>query len=136
MSVAEAVYRIVVRGVRSAAPLFARGGSKLARGLRGRRDAAEALVSWGEVCRRPGSPAAWFHAPSVGEGLQARSVMEILGREVPGVQLAFTHFSPSAVALARRMPADVAGYLPWDLPDEMGAVLDAVRPSLLAFTKT
>jgi len=136
MSVAEAIYRIVVRGVRSAAPFFARGGSKLARGLRGRRDAVELLVSWGEEWRRPRSPAVWFHAPSVGEGLQARSVIESLEREVPGIQLAFTHFSPSAVALARRMPVDVAGYLPWDLPDEMGAVLDALRPDLVAFTKT
>jgi 3-deoxy-D-manno-octulosonic-acid transferase len=34
------------------------------------------------------------------------------------------------------MPADVAGYLPWDLPDEMGPVLDAVSPDVVVFTKT
>lgn len=136
MSVAEAIYRVVVRGIRAAAPLCSRGGSKLARGIRGRRDAAAPLISWAEAHRRAGAPAAWFHAPSAGETLQARSVMESLGRRLPGLQIAFTHFSPSAVSLARRMPADVAGYLPWDLPDETGCVLDALRPDLLAFTKT
>jgi 3-deoxy-D-manno-octulosonic-acid transferase len=57
-------------------------------------------------------------------------------RRRAGLQVVFTHFSPSAEGTAGRMPADWAGYLPWDLPEETGEALGAVRPCLLAFTKT
>jgi 3-deoxy-D-manno-octulosonic-acid transferase len=52
------------------------------------------------------------------------------------MQVVYTHFSSSAEALARRMPADAATYLPWDLSRIMSEVLDAVRPSAVVFTKT
>jgi 3-deoxy-D-manno-octulosonic-acid transferase len=77
-----------------------------------------------------------MHAPSVGEGLQARAVLEAWRALRPELQVLYTHFSPSAVELARRMPADVAGYLPWDLPGEMARVLDAASPDVVVFTKT
>lgn len=93
-------------------------------------------MSWGVEHRESSRPCAWFHAPSVGEGLQARAVLEALHRRREDLQAVYTHFSPSAEALARRMPAEHAGYLPWDLPDEMGPVLDAVRPGVMVFTKT
>jgi len=32
--------------------------------------------------------------------------------------------------------AEVATYLPWDLPETMGGVLDSVRPNAVVFTKT
>ncbi|MFB3040682.1 MAG: glycosyltransferase N-terminal domain-containing protein, partial [Candidatus Poribacteria bacterium] len=78
----------------------------------------------------------WFHAPSVGEALQALAVIGALRQRDPGVQIAFTHFSPSAARLASRMSVDVAGYLPWDLPGPIGQVLDAMSPELIVFTKT
>ena len=34
------------------------------------------------------------------------------------------------------MPADFAGTLPWDVPDEAGRAARALRPTLLVFTKT
>jgi len=136
MNPALALYRATQRTLRVATPLVGRGGSKLARGIAGRRAAASRLVEWGRTSRQPDRPGAWIHAPSVGEGLQARAVLEAWRTLRPGLQALYTHFSPSATELARRMPADVAGYLPWDLPDEMGAVLDAVAPDLVVFTKT
>lgn len=136
MPIQEALYRLAVRGIRGVSPLFARGSSKLARGLRGRRTAAAELVAWGREERDPGRPLAWFHAPSVGEGFQARAVAEALRDLRPDVQVVHTYFSPSAEAFADRLPADTVGFLPWDLPDETGPVLDALRPDLLAFTKT
>lgn len=132
----EGIYRLAVRGVRALAPVLARGESKVARGVRGRRDAAEKLVAWGREARDPDRPLVWFHAPSVGEGFQARAVAEALRELRPDVQLVHTYFSPSAEAFAEGLPADVVGFLPWDLPDEVGPVLDALRPDLLAFTKT
>jgi len=129
-------YRAAQRILRGVAPMLGRGESKLARGIVGRRAAASRLAGWGAVSREAGRPGAWLHAPSVGEGLQARAVLEAWKAVRPELQVVYTHFSPSAVELARRMPADVAGYLPWDLPGEMARVLDATRPDLVAFTKT
>lgn len=130
------LYDPLVRLLRAAAPLGARGRSKLARGIRGQREAASVLAAWGRENRDPHRPLAWFHAPSVGEGLQARAVMEELRRRRPELQLVYTHFSPSAEGLAARMPADVAGYLPWDDRRETARALDALTPDLLVFTKT
>ena len=81
-------------------------------------------------------PLLWIHAPSVGEGLQAMAVIEAVRERRSDFQIVFTHFSPSAEELAARMPADVAGPLPWDTPQEAGRSVTAVRPDVLAFTKT
>lgn len=77
----------------------------------------------------------WFHAPSVGEGLQTRPVIEALRAERPGWQLAYSFFSPSAERLARSMPVDFADYLPLDRPRDVAAALDALVPSALVFGK-
>jgi len=130
------LYRVAVRALRRSAPLLALGGPKVARGIRGRRHAAGTLVTWGRRERDPDRPTVWFHAPSVGEGLQAGAVLGALVERRPGLQVAFTHFSPSAEGLGERLGADVSAYLPWDVEASVAAVLDALRPDLLAFTKT
>src|SRR5207244_11861890 len=76
-----------------------------------------------------------MHAPSVGEGLQAKPVLETLRAEHPDWQLAFTFFSPSAERLAKNLPVDIADYLPLDRPSEVSAVLDALQPTALVFSK-
>jgi 3-deoxy-D-manno-octulosonic-acid transferase len=47
----------------------------------------------------------------------------------------YTHFSPSATGLASRIDADVADYLPFDLPGNVDRLLSAVKPDLLVFAK-
>jgi 3-deoxy-D-manno-octulosonic-acid transferase len=140
MSAVSVVYRLAQIAVRAARPLAGvlpgEGPAKLARGIAGRREADVRLAGWGRECRDPTRPLIWFHAPSVGEGLQARAVIEALRRRRREVQIVFTHFSPSAEGLAAAMPADAAGYLPWDLPGSMRRVVHALRPDALAFTKT
>lgn len=132
---AERGYEWGVRLLRVAEPLLARGGSKLARGVRGRRGTAEALEGWRRA-RPEGAPVAWFHAPSVGEGLMARAVMEALAEIRPGIEVLHTFFSPSAESLSGRMPAGLSAYLPWDVTADVRRALDVVEPSLLVFTKT
>ena len=85
--------------------------------------------------RDPARPLAWFHAASVGEGLQAESVLLELRRLVPRCQLVYTHFSPSAEPLARRLAVDAADYLPYDLPGAADRLLGALAPDLLVFSK-
>jgi 3-deoxy-D-manno-octulosonic-acid transferase len=136
MALLERLYPAAVRLARALSPLAARGDSKLARGVRGRRGAALRLEAWAARERDPARPLAWFHAPSVGEGLQARAVLEALRAERPDLQLIFTHFSPSAEALSGRMPVDATDYLPWDLPAETTGLLERLSPDLVVFTKT
>ncbi len=76
-----------------------------------------------------------MHAPSVGEGLQARPVLELARVRRPELQLAYTHFSPSAVSFARGLDVDFRDYLPFDTPGDARAALDALAPTALVFSK-
>ncbi len=129
------LYRLSVNVVTRAAPLVARFDKKVARGLDGRRGLAARLAAWAAAQRDTKRPLVWMHAPSVGEGLQAKPVLETLRAEHPDWQLAFTFFSPSAERLARNLPVDFADYLPLDRPSEVAAVLDALQPTALVFSK-
>ena len=76
-----------------------------------------------------------MHAPSVGEGLQARPVLQLMRAEYPRAQIAYTHFSPSAERFARSLGVDFADYLPFDTANDTRIALDALRPSALVFAK-
>lgn len=128
-------YRVAVRSATALLPLAARLSPKLARAHAARAGVLERLRAWGARGRDTRRPLVWFHAPSVGEGLQAESVMQALRAARPEWQIAYTHFSSSAEALARRVPADIADYLPYDTPEAAEALLDILRPSALVFTK-
>ena len=128
-------YRLGIGTAAGVAPLAARFHPKLARGLEARRGLAERLTAWGGAARDPRRPLVWIHAPSVGEGLQAKPVVDMLRATRPDWQLAYTFFSPSAERLARSLGADVADYLPWDRPAAVRTALDALRPSALIFSK-
>ncbi len=80
-------------------------------------------------------PLVWLHAPSVGEGLQARPVLEALRAAHPDWQLAYTYFSPSAESFARKLNVDFCDVLPFDGAREAAALLDAWQPDALAFVK-
>jgi 3-deoxy-D-manno-octulosonic-acid transferase len=132
----ERIYTAGVYALEALLPLAARGEGKLARGVRGRRESLPRMEAWAKRERDPSRPLVWFHAPSVGEGLQATAVLEALRARRPDLQIVYTHFSPSAESLAGRVPADFAGYLPIDTPRDVGRALDAVSPTLIVFSKT
>ena len=129
------LYRLSIRLGERTLPVAARFDKKIARGIEGRRGVAERLAAWARAQRDPNRPLVWVHAPSVGEGLQAKPVLETLRAEQPRWQLAYTFFSPSAERLAKSLPADVADYLPLDRPRHVAAVLEALRPAALVFAK-
>ncbi|MEO7361330.1 MAG: glycosyltransferase N-terminal domain-containing protein [Gemmatimonadaceae bacterium] len=80
-------------------------------------------------------PLAWFHAPSVGEGLQARPIIEALQRARPDVQIAYSFFSPSAEAFAKTLNVDIENYLPFDSESDTHALINALAPTALFFVK-
>ena len=137
MALPQALYRTALRALRALSPAMMSGESKLARGLRGRRDAHGRLSAWGRAGATASvdQPVIWVHASSVGESIQARAVIDVLRRRTPGLQVVFTFFSPSAERVCEDFPADVCSYLPWDLPGIIGPVLDAVQPSVIIFTQ-
>jgi len=117
------------------AAAVARGGGKIMESLAGRRGVVDRFVGWGEAHREPARPLAWIHAPSVGEGLQARPVIDLLRARRPDVQVVFTHYSSSAASFAARVGADYTDFLPFDTARAARAVLRSLRPDVLVFSK-
>jgi 3-deoxy-D-manno-octulosonic-acid transferase len=123
---------LIARAATSVAPT---GNSKLLRGLTERRGVLDRYRAWAATSRDMTRPLLWMHAPSVGEGLQARPVLERMRQRRGDVQLAYTHFSPSAADFARRLDVDFRDYLVLDTPGDSAAALDALRPTALVFSK-
>ncbi|MEE8268105.1 MAG: glycosyltransferase N-terminal domain-containing protein [Gemmatimonadales bacterium] len=128
-------YRAGLQAARHLVPLATPLSPKLKQGHAGRLRAVDLLRRWADAARDPRCPLVWFHASSVGEGLQAAGVLEALRRRHPDWQYAFTHFSPSASELAKSLPVDIATYLPYDVVAEVEAALEALQPSAVVFTK-
>jgi 3-deoxy-D-manno-octulosonic-acid transferase len=128
-------YRSALRLGVALAPVAGLLNPRTRAALRARRDAGERLLEWARTGRDASRPLVWFHASSVGEGLQAQSVLGHLRRLCPECQVIYTHFSPSAEALAARLPVEVADYLPYDLPNAMDRLLRVLEPHILVFSK-
>ena len=128
------VYGAVGQLARSAAALTPDGDAKWRKSLAARRGIRKRYQAWSRQ-RDLTRPLLWLHAPSVGEGLQARVVIDLIRSRHPEIQLAFTFFSPSAESFARSLNVDFTDYLPFDTPGDAAAVLQALRPTALVFSK-
>jgi 3-deoxy-D-manno-octulosonic-acid transferase len=62
-------------------------------------------------------------------------VLELARARRPELQLAYTHFSPSAAAFARSLDVDFQDYLPFDTPGDARVALEALAPTALVFSK-
>ncbi len=111
------------------------GESKFRRGLNARRGIVERYERWSSTSRDPARQLVWFHAPSVGEGLQAQPVIELVRAHRPEVQIVYTFYSPSAEQLSRSLKADFADYLPFDTFADADTIIATLRPSALIFSK-
>ena len=130
----DLVYGAVGQLARSAAALTPSGDSKWRRSLTARRGIRKRYAWWARH-RDLARPLLWMHAPSVGEGLQARVVIDLVRRRRPDIQLAYTFYSPSAESFAHSLSVDFVDYLPFDTRGDAAAVLDALRPTALVFSK-
>lgn len=93
------------------------------------------LARFAAFARDRARPLLWMHAPSVGEGLQARPVLELVRERRPTTQLAYTYFSPSARSFATGLNVDFRDVLPFDAASDMRAALAALDPTALVFSK-
>ncbi|MDQ2767547.1 MAG: hypothetical protein M3Y30_10365 [Gemmatimonadota bacterium] len=131
----DGAYEGAVQLARAAAALAPPSGGKLLATFRARRGIRERYERWHRESRVHDRPLVWMHASSVGEGLQARPVLEQLRAGRPDLQLAYTFFSPSAEGFARALDADFAEYLPFDSHGDARVALDSLAPHVLAFSK-
>ncbi len=77
-----------------------------------------------------------MHAPSVGEFLQGRAVLDIILDSHAEMDAVVSYFSPSAQNIASNYERAVAyTILPLDTPDNARKLLDLVKPSLLMFSR-
>lgn len=136
MALPDTVYNVGVQIARPLLTIATPLSSKLRAGVQGRRGATERLLDWARTSRDAARPLVWVHAPSVGESLMAQAIIQELRSQIDGVQIAFTHFSPSAERVAERVGADVAGYLPWDIPSVMDRTLASLKPNAIAFVRS
>jgi 3-deoxy-D-manno-octulosonic-acid transferase len=111
------------------------GKSKFQRGLSSRHNIVGRYERWAAARRERERSLVWFHAPSVGEGLQATPVIELLRQRRPDLQIVYTFYSPSAEQFAQSVNADFADYLPFDTVANARAIIAALRPSALIFSK-
>ncbi|HEY8795825.1 MAG TPA: glycosyltransferase N-terminal domain-containing protein [Gemmatimonadaceae bacterium] len=128
-------YEGAIQLARVAAAVAPPRGGKVVATFRARRGIRERYQQWSRESRNGDRPLVWMHASSVGEGLQARPVLEKLRSDQPHLQLAYTFFSPSAESFAHSLGADFAEYLPFDSRGDARVVLDALSPRVLAFSK-
>jgi 3-deoxy-D-manno-octulosonic-acid transferase len=128
-------YAVAGATAQLAAALAPRSSGKLGASLRARREIRARYTDWGAAHRDPARPLLWIHAPSVGEGLQARPVIALLRARHPQLQIAYTFFSPSAAPFAEGIGADFCDYLPFDTFGDSDAAVRALRPTALVFSK-
>jgi 3-deoxy-D-manno-octulosonic-acid transferase len=111
------------------------GDGKLARAFRARRATLDRIEAWAAARRDASRPLLWMHAPSVGEGLQARAVLELLRERHPQWQFAYTWFSPSAERFASQLNVDISACLPFDTAPAARRLIAALRPKAIVFAK-
>lgn len=129
-------YRVIAAAAQAATRFVSSDAdSKLARTFAERRDALQHFTDWAHGHRADGRGLLWMHAPSVGEGLMARPILEHAAQVAPELQLAYSWLSPSARTFGTALAVDVAGALPFDTTDNAGAMLDALKPSALVYSR-
>src|SRR5262245_52159680 len=136
MGFRDVAYEGVMLGAQTLMRVAAPLNEKLRRGVLGRASALEELRQWSRAERDRDRPLLWLHAPSVGEALMAQAIISALRECRPDLQLAFTHFSPSAERMRERVGADITSYLDWDTTRAMRQTLDTLQPAAIAFVRT
>ena len=99
-------------------------------------DGRRGLFDQMEAELKSGGAVVWMHCSSLGEFEQGRPVIEALRRDVPGMRVVLTFFSPSGYSAKKDYAgADHIFYLPLDSPRNARRFIDLVKPSLVLWVK-
>ena len=131
----RALYAAAAQVASTASAVVPPSAGKLALTFRARHGIRQRYEAWASAHRDRTRPLLWMHAPSVGEGLMARPILGLLRERHPAMQLAYTFFSPSAEEFSRTLDVDFREYLPFDTVADAVAVLGALSPRALVFSK-
>ena len=100
--------------------------------IRGRRGAFSIM----EKNISPGDKFIWVHCASLGEFEQGRPVIESIKKEMPGMKIIVTFFSPSGYEIRKNYgQADIVCYLPSDTPGNAEKFVSLLKPELVIFVK-
>jgi 3-deoxy-D-manno-octulosonic-acid transferase len=84
----------------------------------------------------PGDRTMWIHCASLGEFEQGRPVIEAIRKQIPGLKIVLTFFSPSGYEIRKNYAnADCISYLPVDSPGNAHKFIDLVKPEFVIFIK-
>jgi 3-deoxy-D-manno-octulosonic-acid transferase len=85
---------------------------------------------------KPGDRTMWIHCASLGEFEQGRPVIEAIKKEIPGLKIVLTFFSPSGYEIRKNyLQADCISYLPADTPRNAAEFISLVKPEFVIFVK-
>lgn len=129
------LYNFGLYSYAGAASIAAFRSSKVSEMLRGQAESLEKLRQLREQ-KAPGGFDYWFHAASLGEFEQARTLIEAIKDRRPGTTVLLSFFSPSGYKVRHSWPgADAVVYLPFDTPGRVRRFLDAAKPHNAIFVK-
>lgn len=132
---ASTFYNIVVEPLlESAFRIGALWNEKARKAVKGRVDWEKKLAS--QLEKSATQKVLLFHAPSVGEFLQGRAVIERLINRHPDVGVVATHFSPSAENIVSSYKRAIAhSYLPFDSPKNMRMLFEITKPAIVILSR-
>lgn len=106
--------------------------SKAALWVRGRKDWRKNFP----VNKMQGDKTLWIHCASLGEFEQGRPVIESIKKQVPGIKILLTFFSPSGYEIRKNYSeADYVCYLPADTPSNAAEFIRLADPSFVIIVK-
>ncbi|MCM1067076.1 MAG: 3-deoxy-D-manno-octulosonic acid transferase [Muribaculaceae bacterium] len=128
-------YNAAIGLYRSAARLAALGSPKVRHMLHGQAETLDRLRKFRSE-KAPDGFDVWFHAASLGEFEQARPLIDALLQHSPKCKILLSFFSPSGYEVRCDYDPRVAVvYMPFDLPSNVNAFLDAASPKMAVFVK-
>lgn len=85
---------------------------------------------------KPGDRTMWIHCASLGEFEQGRPVIEAIKKEIPGMKIILSFFSPSGYEIRKNYSnADCICYLPADSPENAARFIELIMPEFVIFVK-
>lgn len=125
-------YNFGIRAYRAGAKFVSRRNAKALKMINGQAETFDLL----DKKISPADKYIWFHAASLGEFEQGRPLIEMIKREMPGLKILLTFFSPSGYEVRKDYKlADVVCYLPFDTPANARRFVDKVNPVIAIFIK-